>query len=74
MLLAYNVYSIVAYTCEYSTVLSRIKGSFSVDLENTLAEICHEGNGSLIVRWFCFFSSRISTALTPLTASVLFVT
>ena len=38
MILAYSVYSIVAYTCEYSTVLSRIKGSFSVDLENTMTE------------------------------------
>ena len=54
-----------------TTVLSRMKGSFSVDLENTLTEICLEGNGSLmIVRWFCF---RISVALTPLSASVLFV-
>ena len=51
MLLDYSVYSTVAYTCEYSTVLSRMKGPFSVDLENTLTEICHSGNGSLkIVR------------------------
>ena len=55
MLLAYSVYSIVAYTCEYSTVLSRMKESFSVDLENTLTEVYHKGNGGLIVRWFCFF-------------------
>ena len=41
MLLAYSLYIIVAYTCEYSTVLSRMKGSFLVDLENILTEICH---------------------------------
>ena len=38
MLPAYSVYSVVVYTCEYSTVLSRMKLSFSVDLENALAE------------------------------------
>ena len=76
MLLAYSVYNIVANTCEYSTVLSRMKGSFSVDIENTLTEIRHERNGSLMIgRWFCFFSrSRISVTLTPLSGSVLFVT
>ena len=47
MLLAYSVYSIVVYTCEYSSLLSRIKGYFLYDLENTLTEICHQGNGSL---------------------------
>ena len=52
-----------------------MKRSFLVDLENTLTEICHEGNGSfLIVRWFCFSSSMISVTLTSLSASVLFVT
>ena len=51
-----------------------MKGSFLVDLENTLTEIRHEGNGSLmIVRWFCFSSSRVYVALIPLSASVLFV-
>ena len=41
MLLADNVSRrIVANTCEYSsTILSRMKGSFSSDVENTLTEI-----------------------------------
>ena len=51
-----------------------MKGSFSVDLENTFTEICHEGNGRLmIVRWFGVSSRRISVALTSLPTSVLFV-
>ena len=75
MLLVYTVYIIVAKTCEYSTVLSRMKGSFSVDIENILTELCHERNGSLMIgRWFCFSSRRISVTLTPLSACVLFVT
>ena len=41
MFLAYSVYGIVAYTCESSAVLARMKGPFSVDLEKTLTEICH---------------------------------
>ena len=71
-LIAYTVFLLIR---EYSTVLPRMKGSFSVDFEKTLSEICHERNGSfMIVRWFCFSRSRISVALTALSASVLFVT
>ena len=66
---------LAANTCGNSTVLSRMKESFSVDLENTLTEICHKGNGSLmIVKRFCFSSSRMSVPLNTLSASVLFIT
>ena len=41
MLLVYSVYTVVACMCECSTVLSRMKGSVLVDLEDTLTEICH---------------------------------
>ena len=75
MLLVYSIYSIVAYTCEYGNVLSRMKESFSVGFENTLTEMCDEGNGSLMItRWFGFSSSKISVSLTPLSASIQFVT
>ena len=67
-------YAVLFLKREYSAVLSRRKGSFSVDLD-TLTEICHEENGSLvIVIWFCFSSSRISVALILLSISVLFGT
>ena len=41
MLLGYSVHCIFAFTFVNSTILSRTEVLFSVDLENTLTEICH---------------------------------